>query len=214
MVGKAIGLFCLILVAASTSFAGQGWQGRVVSVESGNLLTVRDGQGERRAVRLYGIDAPDGGQAMSDQARDLLAAMVLDKEVEVRGEGPVTAARVFLGGVSINAAMVKAGYAWVHEPSCRHEDCAAWRGYQQFAGKNGKGLWAESGAVPPWEWRERRSRAMAKATRITAENQYATYYGVQSRAETTIRAAAPSPTVVVRRYASAPRKPAIGRGRS
>ncbi len=217
MVAQLLGCVLLVLASVIASHGAENWQGKVAAVTSGNSLSVQDSQGETRQLRLYGIDAPDNGQANADYAREMLSAMVLNKEVAIRDETSaletVPAARVFLGEVSINAAMVKAGCAWVYEPSCKLADCKTWLAYQQFARSNGKGLWVDSGAEPPWKWRERRMLAEAKAKEINTVNQYATYYGSLARGESVSRASAPSVPQMRKRSSSSSSRPATGGSR-
>ena len=154
---------------------------KVVSVSSGNLLSVQDQTGEIQQVSLYGIDAPDNEQKMGQQAHKMLSAMVGDKDVEVKVDGTdpkgVPSVHLVLNGLSINAAMVKSCYAWVNPASCKSSNCSTWTDYQQYASKNKKGLWVDSEAEPPWMWRERRKKAEALVKKVNEDSEYVSYYG-------------------------------------
>lgn len=192
---------------ANNCTATEQIKGKVVSISSGNLLSVQDHTGKIQLVSLYGIDAPDNEQKMGLQAGKMLAAMVHEKDVEVRVEGMDSKGRpnveILLNGVSVNAAMVKSGSAWVNPETCKASDCSSWSGYQQYASQNKKGLWVDPDAEPPWKWRERRSKAAAKAKSLAEENQYRTYDQPYVSSGSTSRAVSsysPEKTQQVRSY--------------
>lgn len=178
-------LFIMILVflvsPVSVCIAADSIKGKVVSVSDGNLISLQDESGEIRQVSLYGIDAPDQEQKMGQHAQKMLSAMVSEKNVEVTVNGVditgVASGCISFNGLSINAAMVKAGCAWVNPGTCKSSNCSAWKEYQQYARNNKKGLWVDREAEPPWEWRERRLKAETMAKKLNAESEYETYYG-------------------------------------
>lgn len=62
-------------------------------------------------------------------------------------------------GVSLNGELIRNGYAWVYDSYCKKEFCSDWKGLEAQARANRSGLWVESGAQAPWDWRrERRKR--------------------------------------------------------
>ena len=174
-------ILCCVAFASNNCIAVELLKGKVVSVSSGNLLSVQDQTGEIQQVSLYGVDAPDNEQKMGQQAHKMLSAMIGDKDVEVKVDGTdrkgVPSVHLFLNGLSINAAMVKSGYAWVNPATCKSSNCSTWTGYQQYASKNKKGLWVDSKAEPPWMWRERRKKAEALVKKVNEESEYVSYYG-------------------------------------
>ncbi|GFK93540.1 hypothetical protein NNJEOMEG_01374 [Fundidesulfovibrio magnetotacticus] len=146
-------VFLLSVVAA------QAWafSGRVSNVHDGDTITV---DGTR--VRLYGIDAPELAQPGGHASRDFLASLVEGRSVEVkvvdtdaygRKVGLVRAP----GADDVNAAMVKAGHAWVYRKYC--QNCYAMLLAEKLARYRSLGLWDEPGKpVPPWVWRKRHGR--------------------------------------------------------
>lgn len=167
--------------ASSNCMGAESIKGKVISVSSGNLLSVQDQTGEIQQVSLYGIDAPDNEQKMGQQAHKMLSAMVGDKDVTVKVDGTdprgMPSVHLALNGLSINAAMVKSGYAWVNPATCKSSSCSTWTDYQQYASNNKKGLWIDSEADPPWKWRERRKKAEALVKKVNEESDFLTYYG-------------------------------------
>ena len=51
--------------------------------------------------------------------------------------------------------LLQNGMAWVYPQYCK--GCAAWEPLQGEARAQGKGLWADKNAIPPWEWRKQTS---------------------------------------------------------
>lgn len=106
----------LILLLASlvlnAGFLIQSWRSHiVVSVPDGDSLQLRDG----RRVRLLGLDAPEKGRCMSNQARELLSSVAKNKHVRLKDTvtddyGRVLA-DVFVRGVSVNRQMLSSGFA-------------------------------------------------------------------------------------------------------
>lgn len=196
-----------LVVCTNNCTAAEQIRGRVVSVTNGNLLSVQDQKGEIHQVSLYGIDAPDNEQKMGPHAGKMLAAMVHEKDVEVRVEEVDSRGRpnveIMLKGVSVNAAMVKSGYAWVNPEICKTSACSAWTGHQQYASHNKKGLWVDPDAEPPWKWRERRAKAETIAKQMRAANQHYSYdssYSGQSQNSSPARVDNREKTVQVKGY--------------
>ena len=68
--------------------------------------------------------------------------------------GRVVAVVWLPGGESLQAALLRAGLAWVWPRYCK--DCEKWQALQDAARATGKGLWWEPDPTPPWEWRRRK----------------------------------------------------------
>lgn len=130
-----------------------GVTARVEAVVDGDTLVVETESGPRR-VRLFGIDAPEAGQRHGGEARDTLAALVLDKVVELQvvdtDRYGRTVARVTRDGVDISLVMVQSGRAW---HSRRHDPRAELREAEEAARRGRRGLWVDHVPVPPWTWR-------------------------------------------------------------
>jgi endonuclease YncB( thermonuclease family) len=159
---------CALLVLFSSSVPARDpptavLDGIVVGVVDGDTADVRLASGMIR-VRLRGIDAPEFGQPHGKAAKAALSELVFGKSVQVepyeQDRYDRLVARLWLGEVDVNAAMVEQGHAWTYR---RYADDAAYCGYEQAARKGQLGLWrlplAERAA--PWEWRQRKTRAAA-----------------------------------------------------
>jgi endonuclease YncB( thermonuclease family) len=141
-----------LLLAASPAAAGV--LGKVVSVHDGDTLTVLV---EKRQVkvRLMDIDAPELRQPFGTRSRESLAEMCFGKiaSVDVRGRDRYkrTIGRVTCAGTDANAEQVRRGYAWIYTRYARAD--SPLHVIQLQAQSAHRGLWADAGATPPWEWR-------------------------------------------------------------
>lgn len=133
------------------------WSGYVVQVHDGDTITVIDRARGRIKIRLYGIDAPELGQPFGNKASGLASMLLLRREVE--GETVAVdqygreVAFVSVRGTDVSEALLGAGLAWVDPRFCQRDECDEWREIQKEFKAKGKGLWSESQAIPPWEWR-------------------------------------------------------------
>lgn len=137
--------------------AVEPWSGYVVQVHDGDTITVIDRARGRTKIRLYGIDTPELGQPFGNKASGLASMLLLRREVE--GETVAVdqygreVAIVTVSGAGVAEALIGAGLAWVDPRFCRREICAEWETLQEKVRGQGKGLWSDPEAIPPWEWR-------------------------------------------------------------
>lgn len=147
----------LILFCLSMPLQALGWEGMVISVADGDLMTVmHDGREEK--VRLFGVDTPDEPQDFGLEAREFTSNLVLGKMVEVT---PVsvdrhgnTVAIVSVRGVSLNRELAGSGFAWVYSSrNCNLPECREWKAIEYEARKRQVGLWSAANPTPPWDFR-------------------------------------------------------------
>ncbi len=62
---------------------------------------------------------------------------------------------VFINGVNVNEAMLKAGLAWHYKEYDKNPD---WAELEKKARADKKGLWAMNNPVSPWEYRKRKRK--------------------------------------------------------
>ncbi|CAK8723405.1 hypothetical protein KKHLCK_12785 [Candidatus Electrothrix laxa] len=110
-----------------------------------------------KKISLYGIDAPEEDQPFGKEAKDFFEKKVFKKKIKEKvydkKDDGTDIALVFAGGKNINELMIKAGYAWVYQPSCDESFCDDWVRYEEEAKAQKKGLWGGSGRIAPWIWR-------------------------------------------------------------
>jgi endonuclease YncB( thermonuclease family) len=138
-------------------------EGRVVGVSDGDTLTVLDSGRTQHVVRVGGIDAPERKQPFGSAAKEVLSSMVFDRRVEARCWKRDRYGRevcsVLVGSRDIGLTMIRDGYAWHYKEFEREQNAAERAMYAQTeadARSARRGLWRESGAVPPWAWRKER----------------------------------------------------------
>ena len=129
-------------------------QGIAVYITDGDTFTLDLGSATRK-IRLSEIDTPELNQPYGTQAKQLLSDWISGKAVQVRDEGPDkygrTLGRVAVGGVDINAELVKQGAAWVYRQYSRD---ASLLPLETVARTEKRGLWELAEPIAPWDWRK------------------------------------------------------------
>ena len=160
-------LLALILILAlllpCPSLAGQYEVYRVVD---GDTFIVKHGD-VKLTIRLVGIDAPEAstskhrdGQPFSKQSTQHLAALILNKTVDVKSFGADrngrTLGEVFLlNGRNVNIEMIQAGLAECYrgKPATSLDMAPYWKAEEE-ARKAGRGMWVLGDKyISPSEWR-------------------------------------------------------------
>lgn len=151
----AIALTCQGVALAKPAVP-KSWRGKVTKVADGDTVTVRRGTRSVR-IRLHGIDCPEKAQRFGQAAKRFTARFALGKvatvEVVTIGKYGRTVAQIFVGGRSLNEALVKAGLAWWYRRYARRAKLLALLEAQ--ARKAKRGLWADPRPVAPWTYRHR-----------------------------------------------------------
>jgi endonuclease YncB( thermonuclease family) len=153
-------LLALLLVAAPLRAAP--FEARVLRVKDGDSLVVERVREKRvTELRLHGIDAPELGQPWGPSARAALRRLVDGKlvlvEVVDRDRYGRLVSKVWVGRVSVSAAMAASGNAWaVRRYGADRETLAG----HEAARAAGRGLWSlpPEQRIPPATWRERNPR--------------------------------------------------------
>ncbi|WP_084312818.1 thermonuclease family protein [Desulfobulbus elongatus] len=60
---------------------------------------------------------------------------------------------VKVDGQSLSELTIQNGYAWVYTKYCKEKSCSDWVKAEGVARQQKKGIWADPGTIPPWEWR-------------------------------------------------------------
>lgn len=162
-IAPLLALVATVLLAAAPA-AGERppkeLSGQVVGVADGDTLSVLVGR-EPRRVRLAQIDAPESGQPWGRSAKKALSDLAFGRTARVvvvdRDRYGRLVGEVWVGGVHLNHALVRAGHAWAYTEYARSSEIVA---LEDEARAAGRGLWAlqEDQREPPWLWR-RRERA-------------------------------------------------------
>lgn len=151
------GIFCAFISFCFLSCVPVEQNGRVVKVIDGDTFDIISSNTTTR-IRLYGIDAPERGQAFNKRAKAFTDSLVAGKDIRIvvhnKDRYGRTVADAYLAdGTYVNAEIVRAGYAWQFKQYSTDPVVA---GLEQSARRQRRGLWQEDGAIPPWEFRKRK----------------------------------------------------------
>lgn len=129
----------------------------IVGVTDGDTVRATI-EGQEVKIRLYGIDAPESGQAFGKASHQALKQITTGRKISIkvldRDRYGRLVALVFADGSNVNEAMVASGYAWVYPQYCKQSFCGEWKQDQSKAQANRKGIWQEGNPTPPWDWRK------------------------------------------------------------
>lgn len=149
-----LGRVTILLLAALQPGAEQ-WRGKAEVPIDGDTLRIRDSDDRLHKVRILGIDAPEEGQPFAVAARDHLARVTRDRDVEVTEVGKDSAgrtvAKVRMKGNDVALDMVAAGLAWYERAALDDPALAA---AERKARASTVGLWIDKDPIAPWEWRK------------------------------------------------------------
>jgi len=123
------------------------------------IIRITDGDGlllsNGTVIRIQGIDAPEHDQPYGKSAKEALQPIVghvaryEPYDMDRYGR---TIARVYVDDIDIGKALLKLGLAWHY--TAYDTDSTYWQA-ERAAKEAKRGLWADPGAVPPWDWRDR-----------------------------------------------------------
>ena len=142
----------------------QQYQGKVLRISDGDTLQIRDANGQKQRVRLAFIDAPETEQAGGRDSQRQLQRLLDNKSVLVQvvdiDNYKRQVAIVWQQGRDINATQIATGMAWQYASIAKRQQTS--QGYQYYhcleaSARNSKqGLWRNSKAQAPWEYRQQR----------------------------------------------------------
>ena len=160
----SIGLFAFSGSAAAQGAGQYALTGKVVQVSDGDTINLLVDKTQHR-IRLASIDAPETshgserpGQPFGEASRKNLADYVAGKTLTLtcyeKDHYGRDVCDVPANGTTANRLQVQDGMAWANQQAkgkfLRDKTLV---GLQSDAQKKKLGLWAEPGAVAPWEWR-------------------------------------------------------------
>lgn len=147
---------CLFLTFHAAHAAGLDLEGRVVAIADGDTLTLLTADKHQVRIRLAEIDAPEKGQPYGTKAKEALSDLCFGKHVTAAyvdtDRYGRTVARVYAGGLDINAEMIRQGAAWAFR---KYLTDPALLPLEEEARRASRGLWSlpQEQQLPPWEWR-------------------------------------------------------------
>jgi endonuclease YncB( thermonuclease family) len=132
-------------------------------VSDGDTITVLDDSNQQHKIRLAGCDAPEKRQPFGERSKQHLSDLLFNHPViascyKVDRYGREIC-RVYVDSRDACLEQVRAGLAWHYKRYEREqalEERALFTTAEQQARTRGLGLWHDSAAIPPWEWRKAR----------------------------------------------------------
>ena len=105
-------------------------------------------------VRINGIDAPERGQFYGDVAtlhlQWLISGKAVGLKLKQRDSYGRWIASAYLDGADIAEELLQQGLAWHYK---EYDNNPRYAQLEAEARQDGRGLWCDDQAVPPWEWR-------------------------------------------------------------
>ena len=148
-------VFLLCFGSAAAAFSAV-----VVKVSDGDTLQVRESNGTVTKIRLYGVDSPETAQPYGKASASFLDKAAFNRTVNIKTVETdqygrlVAIVTVKNENISLNAQLVRQGYAWYYPQYCRSGAfCKTLKGLEQQAREQKLGLWREPNPTPPWEFR-------------------------------------------------------------
>ncbi len=141
-------------------------EGLVISVYDGDSITLKDAQGNKHKIRLYGIDCPEKAQKYGKKAGQKTREMLLHKKVVVEvlavDRYKRHVALVYLQEnahvtSSVQERLLSEGLAWVYPEYCKSQPlCNSWKQLQKKAATSPQelGLWQQKHPLAPWQYRK------------------------------------------------------------
>lgn len=137
------------------------YSARVIKVSDGDTLQVRDQHGAKQRVRLAFIDAPEMQQASGQDSKRQLSRLVDGQQILVHvvdiDQYKRHVGLVWLAEQDINASQLASGMAWQYASIAKKQQTKQgyeyYRCLEQAAKQSKTGLWRNSKAQAPWEYR-------------------------------------------------------------
>ena len=133
----------------------------MIAIADGDTVTVLDSEGQRRKIRLAGIDAPESRQAYGQRSRSSLQDLLAGRQVQVTYDKADRYGRLVgkieLEGRDINLEQLRRGLAWhykKYEAEQSPGDRQLYAHAQREAQAARLGLWRDSQPLPPWDYRQ------------------------------------------------------------
>ncbi len=130
----------------------------VSKIIDGDTIEIKE-LGERKTIRLWGIDTPEWDQPYSKEAKKYLGKALLNEKIHIKplyyDKFGRLIAVIHHKKVNINQLLVERGFAWVHSSYCNKRICKFWKKLEKKAQKEKRGLWSQPQPVEPWKWKHR-----------------------------------------------------------
>ncbi|WP_299252893.1 thermonuclease family protein [uncultured Lacinutrix sp.] len=135
--------------------------GKVVGIMDGDTFKLLTKDSTVVKVRLANIDCPEKKQPFSTKAKNFVSEAIFNKNVTVQvlktDRYRRLIANVFYGdSINLNHQLVKKGLAWHY---VKYSKDTILQSLEDNAKKDKVGLWQDSNAISPWQWRANKKEA-------------------------------------------------------
>jgi micrococcal nuclease len=154
---------CFILFSINSFGYNSIQDGKIINIIDGDTVHfLKEGDTVYKKIRLVGIDAPELKQEFGKESRQCLVELIENQPVHLVKFGQDRYQRILakikIGQVDINLAMIKKGCAWYYrqyQDSLDENDQKLYDQAEQIAQRQFLGLFKNAKALPPWVWRKK-----------------------------------------------------------
>lgn len=149
--------FILMFLLSMSCYAAytEQYNALVIGIIDGDTVKVLKSDKSQVKIRLENIDAPEKGQAYSNQSKQFLSKLIYKKNVyiSVSAIDPYGRyiATIYLDDINVNKEMVKAGYAWAYRYFLNDNEYIT---LENQAKSSKLGLWKDNKPIEPYLFRK------------------------------------------------------------
>jgi len=162
-------LFAITALISCSSAWAYDLGGKVITVADGDTVKLLTADNQTYKIRLAGIDAPEKKQAFGNESKKTLSDCAEGKAATIDGNKKDRydriVGKVIVAGVDCNLRQIKLGMAWhykKYEKEQEVEDRSIYAQEEYLAQMAGRGLWADTATLAPWDYRKQRKEAANK----------------------------------------------------
>lgn len=145
----------LILLLINASYLYSQIQAKVIGIKDGDTILVLDKNNTQITLRLADVDCPESGQPFGKNAKQFTSSQVFGKAIQYKKTDTDrygrTIAKVYYENKYLSEEIIKAGFGWWY---FKFSDDSKLGELQEKAKIKKLGLWSDTKAVSPWEWRK------------------------------------------------------------
>ncbi|RYH72185.1 nuclease [Flavobacteriaceae bacterium 144Ye] len=150
----------LIVIITQTQLPAQNFiYGKVVAITDGDTFKLLTKDSTLIRVRVANIDCPESKQPFSQRAKQFTSSAVFDKQVEIKiiknDRYGRAIAYVLYNDKNLSEELLKAGLAWHF---VKYSNDESLQSLEDKAKQDKIGLWIDSKAMAPWEWRSSKKK--------------------------------------------------------
>lgn len=130
-------------------------QGKVIKIKDGDTIDILF-DGKPLTIRFAHVDCPEKKQPFGNVAKQFTADKCFGQIVTIQNENKYDRNKRLIGvvineqGENVNKELLKAGLAWHYK---KYSTDSSYSELEVIARESKVGLWVESNAIPPWDWR-------------------------------------------------------------